>query len=365
MITSLLIGVCCVFVLEFTIFLYGLKKSEKTKNKIEQELSASIIVAARNEEASIRDCLESLTKIEYPFRKLEIIIVNDQSTDRTESIIKEFVERDTRFRLVNAKAGKGHLIGKANALSQAIDISNGEIILFTDADCIVPPSWVKSTISHFAKDVGIVGGFTILKAENIFEGLQSLDWVFLYSVASAAATLGFPLTAVGNNLAVRRTAYDAVGGYSKIPFSVTEDYLLTREILSKTGLKMRFPLNKNTVILSRACSTLKQLYHQRKRWGIGALDMVTAGFFAFGIPFAFILILLISLLFTPLNLFLLVLGIKLIMEIIFTGYSLKRMGAIGYIKYFIFFEIYLVIYVLALPWVALLNRKVLWKDRLL
>lgn len=364
MITILLIVICCAFVIEFIVFFYGLRKSEKINN-IEQESKVSIIVAARNEEASIRNCLESLTKIEYPFEKLEIIIVNDQSTDRTESIIKEFVERDARFRLVNAQAGKGHLIGKANALSQAIDISNGEIILFTDADCLVPPSWVKSTISYFAKDVGIVGGFTILEADKIFEGLQSLDWVFLYSVASAAATLGFPLTAVGNNLAVRRTAYDAVGGYSNIPFSVTEDYLLTREILAKTGLKMRFPLNRNTVILSKACSTLKQLYHQRKRWGIGALDMVTAGFFAFGIPYAFVLILLTSIFFAPLNLMLLVLGIKLITEIMFIGYSLKRMGAIGYIKYFIFFEIYLVIYVLALPWVALLNRKVLWKDRLL
>jgi cellulose synthase/poly-beta-1,6-N-acetylglucosamine synthase-like glycosyltransferase len=365
MITTLLIIFGVAFIIELSIFFYGLRKSEKTAIVAGFEPKVSIIVAARNEEAKISNCLASLSRIDYPTEKLEIIIVNDQSTDKTETIIKDLVDKDSRFKLVNAESGTGHLIGKANALSQAIDKSEGEIILFTDADCDVPSTWVKSTVPYFTKEIGIVGGFTVLKADSIFAGLQSLDWVFLYSVASATATIGFPLTAVGNNLAIRRTAYDAVGGYSKIPFSVTEDYMLTRKIIEKTGLKMVFPLNKETVIASQACKTWSQLYHQRKRWGIGALDMVSIGFFIFGIPYALNLLLLTSLFFTPINIFLMALGIKFLFELLLESYALKKIGSLTYIKHFLFFEFYYFLYVLALPWITISSRKVKWKDRIL
>ena len=365
MITTLLLIFGAAFIVELSVFFYGLRKSEKTATVTDFEPKVSIIVAARNEEAKISNCLTSLSKIEYPIEKLEIIIVNDQSTDKTESLIKSVVEKDSRFKLVNAQPGTGHLIGKANALSQAIDVSKGEIILFTDADCDVPVSWVKSTVPYFTKEVGIVGGFTILKADSIFAGLQSLDWVFLYSVACATATIGFPLTAVGNNLAIRRTAYDTVGGYNQIPFSVTEDYMLTRKIIEKTGLKMVFPLDMKTLILSHACKTWSQLYHQRKRWGIGALDMVAYGFFIFGIPYALNLLLLTSIFFTPWNIFLIAVGLKFIFELLLESYSLKKIGSLRYIKYFLFFEFYYFIYVLALPWVAISSGKVKWKGRIL
>jgi 1,2-diacylglycerol 3-beta-glucosyltransferase len=365
MITILLILFGCVFTIEFFIFFYGLRKSENTPTTNSYQPKATIIVAARNEENNIVQCMESLSRIDYPVEKLEILIVNDQSTDKTELLIKHFIEGNSKFKLINAKPGSGHLIGKANALSQAIDLSDGEIILFTDADCEVPPSWVRNTINYFTENVAIVGGFTVLKAERIFEGLQSLDWIFLYSVASAAATLGFPLTAVGNNLAIRKTAYHTVGGYPGIPFSVTEDYMLTRKILEKTNLKMVFPLEKKTTITSRACENFNHLYQQRKRWGIGALDMVTLGFFIFGIPYGLNILLLISLIFTPVKIFFSIFLIKLIIEIIFTSYALKKIEYLRYIKYFIFFEIYYLIYVLVLPWIAVLSRKVQWKDRLL
>jgi cellulose synthase/poly-beta-1,6-N-acetylglucosamine synthase-like glycosyltransferase len=363
MITILLISVCVIFIFEFLFFIYGLRKATDLKRNYKYEPFVSVVVAARNEEANIRKCLESLSRLEYIPDKLQIIVVNDQSTDATESLIKEVTLNDIRFKLVNAVNGEGKLKGKANALAQGIGISNGEIILFTDADCVVQPKWVRETVSYFTDDVGIVAGFTILEAKSIFAGFQSLDWIFLYSVASATATLGFPLTAVGNNLAVRRTAYNSVGGYPGIPFSVTEDYMLTRRIIEQTGLKMAFPLNENTSIISKACETWKQLFHQRKRWGVGALDMVTIGFVVFGVPYALLLLLLLGLFFIPSFHVLICLAIKFLLEIILILFSLKQLKSGSYIKYYLFFEMYYFIYVLVLPWISIFSKKVLWKDR--
>ena len=77
--------------------------------------------------------------------------------------------------MITAVPGKGNMRGKANALAQGIRQSSGEILMFTDADCIVPPRWVRKTVQYFTDEVGIVGGFTLLKANRTFEGIQSLD----------------------------------------------------------------------------------------------------------------------------------------------------------------------------------------------
>ena len=167
--------------------------------------------------------------------------------------------------------------GKANALAQGIHQSSGEILLFTDADCTVPRQWVRTTVQYFTDDVGVVGGFTLLKANRIFEGIQSLDWIFLFSLASSMAGLNRPLTAIGNNVGIRRAAYTAVGGYEVIPFSVTEDYALVHTIYQNTTYRVVFPINPETVVISSACRTLHHLYHQKQRWGVGGLDMVFRG----------------------------------------------------------------------------------------
>ncbi len=359
----LLIIVTSLVIVEFIILLVGLVESTKTKHNYEFEPSVTIIVAARNEEHSIKPCLESLSKLHYPAEKLEIIVVNDQSSDGTEEIIKNHIVNYQHFKLINTSPGAGHLIGKVNAVTQGIEASKNEFILFTDADCVLPKNWIKQTVSYFQNHVGVVGGFTVLSANNTFEGIQSLDWIYLFSVGSAAATLGFPLTGVGNNLAVRRKDYEQTGGYRVIPFSVTEDYALTQAIVKKNKSKMVFPLDEKTMVTSLACPTWKNLFRQKQRWGVGGLDMVTMGFVVFSLPFAFnILIMVGGLLISPLH-WMLALISKLTIDSIFLTYALHKLKVKNYMKYFFAFELYLFIYSLLLPFVAILTKKIIWKER--
>ncbi len=359
----LLIIVTTLLIIEFIILLVGLVKSTKTKRNNEFEPSVTIIVPARNEENSIQPCLESLSKLNYPTEKLEIIIVNDQSTDGTEKIIKDHIIHYSHFKLINSTPGEGNLIGKVNAVTQGIEASKNEFILFTDADCVLPESWVKNTVRYFQNNVGVVGGFTILNAKNTFEGMQSLDWIYLFGVGAAAATLGFPLTGVGNNLAVRRKDYEQTGGYQAIPFSVTEDYALTQAIVQKNKSKMVFPLDEGTLVTSLACPTWKNLFRQKQRWGVGGLDMVTMGFVIFSVPFAFNILITISLFLISPQYWMLALILKLSIDSLFLFYALHKLRIKKYMKYFFAFELYLFIYSTLLPFAALLTKKIIWKDR--
>ncbi len=192
MLTTIFLICTIAYAVQMLILRMGLTLSEKAVRAERYEPSVSVIVAARNEEEHIGDCVASLLQLDYPPAKLEIIIVNDNSTDQTANRISSFLGKSPSLKMLTVVPGTGTMRGKANALAQGIHQSSGEILLFTDADCIVPRQWVRTTVQYFTDDVGVVGGFTLLTANRIFEGIQSLDWIFLFSLASSMAGLNRP-----------------------------------------------------------------------------------------------------------------------------------------------------------------------------
>ena len=104
----------------------------------------SIIIAARNEEANIANCLSSIYKNKYPQDLLEIIVVDDQSQDRTAAIVKEQFPQVTLLYTIKNQ-------GKKAAIQLAANRSQGELLMFTDADCIVPEKWLDTLVSNFCE----------------------------------------------------------------------------------------------------------------------------------------------------------------------------------------------------------------------
>ncbi len=349
--------------LEFLFFRIGLSKADKAIKKNLSEPSVTIIVAARNEEQNIEQCLASLVLLEYPKDKMEILVINDHSTDKTFDIMTRFADQYSFLRVMEAEAESGNLRGKTNAITQAIESSKGEILLFTDADCIVSRAWVRDTVQCFDEQTGVVGGFTILKANSLFEGIQALDWLILFSTSSGTAGWKIPLTAIGNNLSVRRKAYEETGGYRKIPFSVTEDYALVRAILEKTEYKLQFPLLRNAFISSYACDSWKQLYRQKQRWGIGGLDMITHGFLVFSVSWTMSLLILLGIVFSSFPVWISMVGTKIVIDTIYIFSLLNKIKRISYLKYILLFEVYFTCYVILIPFVALFSKNAVWKER--
>jgi len=269
------------------------------------EKTVSILVAARNEAANILDCLSALDALSYPKDKLQILIGDDASEDNTALLVAEFIKEKPHFELVSIKESIDLLKGKANVLAQLAHHSTGEYLFFTDADIEVPPHWIENMLVSFKPNVGVVTGITAiehprpvvrdsyLKTERVEYSFQSLEWLYYRSVMRAMSLFEIPLTAMGNNMAVTRVAYDAVGGYEKIGFSITEDYALFRAILDN-GFRFAQLYDRRVLTISKPVLTFKEMMIQRKRWMYGALSLpigLRSGVFANGLLLPFLLIL--------------------------------------------------------------------------
>jgi len=356
-----LIIILCLYLAQVGVLLYGVRHT-KDGSKHAFMPFVSVVIAARDEEENLAKCLDSVVHQTYPIDKFEVIVANDASTDRTAAICDQYSAKYANLKsfLTVEKMG---LPGKPNALAQAIERAEGEVILITDADCSVPETWIEATANRYSPEVGLVGGITLQRSDTAFNGMQSLDWAYILGVASASAALGRPLGSIGNNLSFRRKAYDEVGGYGKIKFSITEDYSLVQAILETKRWKFLYPIDERVLVKSQPCPTVKMLVQQKHRWGKGGLDMKFWGFVIMAIGFSMHAALLWHFIWFSFASTGMVLLVKMIADYVFLHQILARLKRTDELKYFYWFELYYAFYVLALPFLVFFGGRVHWKGR--
>lgn len=236
----------------------------------DDEPLVSIIVPARNEESTIGECVASLLNVDYPEHKLQIIIVNDRSTDSTEAVLANMQERFGRLHIVHIRHdGEKNLRGKAGALDVGFQAATGDIVVLTDADCRVPPGWVRSHARQYKDpDVGLVCANTLVSGSTFFARIQAVEWYSLNTMASAAVYFKQHLGCYGNNMSVRRSVYNGIGGYEAIPFSVTEDLALLQAVAAN-GFTARYLCTPESSVTTLALHTMAEYIAQHKRWAFG------------------------------------------------------------------------------------------------
>ena len=338
--------------------------SKKKFPKIEENKLplATVIVAARNEEKNILNCLNSLNDLIYPDGKLEIIIIDDDSEDDTNNLIKNFISNKPKFQLIKPVKDFGETIGKARAIANAIEIAKGEIILTTDADCSVSPTWAKTTASYYQDDVVMVCGYTNQKKRNFFDSLQDMDFIYLLTVAGGAINLGKPLSAIGNNMSYRKSAYYQVGGYANIPFSVTEDFQLLMAINKLEGKKIIYPADREGLVTSEPCPDFKTLIQQKRRWAVGGLKSKIDNLIIISTGFWSALLTLFVPFFYTHNLLYLVL-LKFLSDFFMVYFIYKKLRIDFSYWTFFLYEIYQTIYFTITGISLFFSRKVVWKGR--
>ncbi|GAB4043580.1 glycosyltransferase family 2 protein [Spirosoma jeollabukense] len=232
----------------------------------------SILIAARNEEATILDCLKAISQLDCSSDAVEVLIGNDQSTDRTGSVVADFIADKANFQLVTIIENRAGLVGKANVLAQLARMARGQFLFFTDADTRVPPEWLPDMSRQFTQSVGIITGITLPTGPKLFHKLQTIDWLYNLTLTHLMSSVGVPVTAMGNNMAVSRVAYEAVGGYESLPFSVVEDYTLFQAVVAK-GYDFRNLLSEQVLAHTKPVDTFRAFLQQRKRWMRGAMSL--------------------------------------------------------------------------------------------
>ena len=256
----------------------------------------SVLLAVRNEEDNITECVEALSKLDYPTNKIEILIGNDQSTDGTVGLIEPLLKKYHQFQLHHITEQLGKARGKANVLANLAHVATGEYFFITDADIQVNPNWIQSMLVRFDDETAIVSGITIGKGNNFFEKLQALDWTYFNAVLTATTNMGIPCTAVGNNMVISRNAYFATGGYEALDFSVTEDYKLYAAV-RKLKWKTKNIATPGSFHFTKTLPDFKSVLHQRKRWLTGGKELPLYWWlmlFVFGLFYPAILFLLFT-----------------------------------------------------------------------
>jgi cellulose synthase/poly-beta-1,6-N-acetylglucosamine synthase-like glycosyltransferase len=227
----------------------------------------SVIVAARDEEKFIGQCLQSLVQQTYPANRYEIIIVDDGSTDTTASIVRSFSDRYSNVHLLSLPAGIERGTGrKPLAIAQGIGQAVGEVILTTDADCIAPPKWIQIMVNHFEDNVVFVAGPVSEQAStNFFSKLERLEFLGLITTAAGLIGSGRPIICNGANLAYRRNAFISVGGFGSTGSFNDDESLMNRMIQRNIG-KVVFAPELGAVITTRSSNTMISFLRQRIRW---------------------------------------------------------------------------------------------------
>lgn len=231
----------------------------------------SVIIPARNEEGNIGPCIESILAQDYPQELFELIVVNDHSEDDTEAIVHSF--KDPQIQCINLadhiKGGERVNAYKKRALSAGITASKGDIIVTTDADCIAKPGWLRLIASRYEQTgaVMIIAPVDLDNDNSVLQLFQSIDFMSMQGIATAALRLGLGNMANGANLTFSRAAFDEVKGYEGIEHLASgDDYLLMVKMQHAYPNKIVYLKSEGAIISTEAQLTWKAFFQQRIRW---------------------------------------------------------------------------------------------------
>jgi len=227
----------------------------------------SVIIPFRNEEKHLPDLLDCIIRQTYPPQFLEFIFVDDHSTDKGPELITDLIEKEQlgHFTLLRLTSEDG--FSKKAALKKGIEHSHGELIITTDADCIMGQSWLSQIVSFYNKEKCSVisAPVYIMPEKAFFSKLQSLEFMSLIGSGAGAISIRQPFLANGANLAFERKLYDELQGYSSNLNYVSGDDVFML-IKAKQKHEIRFLKNIESIVSTSAAIDLKTFLYQRIRW---------------------------------------------------------------------------------------------------
>lgn len=344
-------------------FVLGSKKGRlKLRDiNIEKYPFVSVIIPAKNEENNIKNCIQALNNSNFPKDKFEIIVVNDQSTDKTQNILDDLKAQIPNFTsLTISNNDKKVIPGKPGALDKGIELAKGELLLFTDADCLVNQNWIMSIAKTFINQKSdLVASFTLVEYNKFFGKFQAVEWLMSHTMASGGIGFGFTLGCFGNNMAITKDMYNKVGGYKKIPFSVTEDLALLQAV-DKLGGKLNYICTEESTVITKPIDTVINYLKQRKRWALGGRSLGWKAVFFVVTSLLIWLSAIVSLSVGNLYLASMILLLKVISDTILVLPSLLTVKEYKLIPYVIPSSIIFLLVELLLP-ILILDKKVEWK----
>ena len=249
-------------------------KFSKSRRATNYAPLVSVMIPAWNEEVNILETIGSVLKSNY--RNVEIVVVNDGSTDKSDALIRSFLvehEAESAKLPVKERISIAYFYqengGKGAALNRCVKESHGDILMSIDADCVVMPDTVQNFVEEFKDPVvmAAVGNVKIGNTNTLLGVIQYLEFLFSFYFKKADSLMNTIYIIGGAAGAFRREVFDKIGLYSTK--NITEDIHLSVRIQA-AGMKIVYAAN--ALVYTEGATDMAGLMKQRLRWKHGRFE---------------------------------------------------------------------------------------------
>jgi cellulose synthase/poly-beta-1,6-N-acetylglucosamine synthase-like glycosyltransferase len=348
----------------------------RTKNfeptfEFERYPTLSILIPVRNEEEHIANLLKDIQAQSYPTEYIDVIVIDDESSDGTVSVIKQL--NFPNVRVIPLKLEKNIYAYKKSAITLGVQHSAAELIVTTDGDCRVSKHWIASIVAYYLKnDVQLISApVSYFSENNWFEKIQTIEFQYLIGASAACISNGMPNTCNGANMIYTRSLFHEIKGYEGIDDKASgDDEMLLHKVYKKDPKLIGFLKSTLALVLTYAKSDFKGFIQQRIRWasnGSEYTDVRTTGMLViiFLVNLA-LLISVFSLVFTDVlkeylyQAFL----IKVFFDGLFIYQTLKFFGRLTLFPYMIFVLVLYTPYIVIIGLLGSFSKSYNWKGRI-
>ena len=245
-------------------------------------IKISVIVPARNEEENIAACLHSICKQNYPAHLFQVIVIDDNSTDKTFQSANSIAYEGIQIICTRLAPVDKNTAPKKRAIETGIAMASGELIVTTDADCIAGPGWLRSIAAYHdqSKNVFIAAPVKIKEGSSILSKFQALDFLTMQGITAAAVFKHFHNMCNGANLAYEKKIFYEVDGFSGIDTIASgDDMLFMNKVAKKYPQQLGFIKSPEAIVTTLPAAGWKAFFQQRIRWASKATHYHQPGIF--------------------------------------------------------------------------------------
>lgn len=236
----------------------------------EAKTKITILIPARNEAENILACLNSILQQTYPSNFWEVIVLDDHSTDETADLVKGMNAANIRLLHLADSIKEGETQSfKKKAIEIGVAAATGDLIVTTDADCIVQKNWLTLIVSFYqAKNYKFIAApVNFHQEQNALERFQSLDFMGMMGTAGGGIQRRFMRMCNGANLAYEKSVFYEVNGFEGInEMASGDDMLLMQKVAARYPKSIGYLKNPQVTTFTAAKPTLVSFFQQRLRW---------------------------------------------------------------------------------------------------
>jgi len=232
--------------------------------------AVTVIIVAHNEEKTIAACLQGILQQNYPANSVEIIVIDDHSTDATTSEVKRLGNERIQLYALQEFPEYIHASAfKKSGITLATDKAKSEIIIVTDADCTHPDTWLSTVVYSFQKSNAVFQTAPVLhtSGHSMIRKMQEMEQLMLMLITGAGITSRLHDMANGANMAFRKSTFLGVHGYEgNWQFASGDDMFLIEKMRTAFPDRISFAKSTLAVAYTDGKKTWKSLLSQRMRW---------------------------------------------------------------------------------------------------